>query len=255
MKIPLKKGVELERMRVACRTASLILDKLSEAVAPGVPTKEIDNLAAKLIADAGCKSAFLNYKEFPGHICISINEEVVHGIGGERKIQYGDLVKIDVGVVKDGWVGDTASTIPVGLITPEAQQLLDATEGALEKAVSVVRDGVRLGDVCNAIEMFVLARGYSVVREFVGHGVGRKLHEEPQIPNFGRRGTGPRLRAGMTLAIEPMVNAGGSDVRLLPDKWTVVTADRSLSAHFEHTILVTNNEPEILTWREKTRLK
>jgi methionyl aminopeptidase len=184
-----------------------------------------------------------------------VNDEVVHGIGGTRRLQYGDILKLDVGVIKDGWVGDTAITVPIGMISPEATALLDATEGALHRAITLAREGRRLGDLCNSIDEHVRTRGYSVVREFVGHGVGRKLHEEPQVPNFGKRGTGPILRAGMTLAIEPMVNAGRAVVRVLEDKWTVVTADGALSAHFEHTVLVTKDEPEILTWRAQTQSK
>ena len=206
-------------------------------------------VAGERIAAAGCRSAFLGYRGFPGQICISVNEEVVHGIGGSRTISYGDIVKLDVGVVRDGWVGDNATTVAAGAVPPETGRLRQVTEQALLQAIPYVRENARLGDVCAAIERTVLAAGMSVVREFVGHGVGRKLHEEPQIPNYGRRGTGPRLRAGMTLAIEPMVNLGGGAVRILEDGWTVVTADGSPSAHFEHTVLVTKGEPEILTAR------
>ncbi len=250
MSIPIKKGADLEKMRLACRTASLILAETSANIVPGVTTRELDDLISKLIKEHGCKSAFHGYKGFPGQACISVNEEVVHGIAGTRRVQYGDIVKLDVGVIRDGWVGDTAVTVPVGLVSPEASKLLDVTQKALQAGIAKAKDGVRLGDLCSAIEMTVVSNGLSVVREFVGHGVGRKLHEEPQIPNFGRRGTGPRLRAGMTLAIEPMVNLGKAAVRQLSDGWTIVTADGSLSAHFEHTVLVTEGEPEILTWRE-----
>ena len=203
------------------------------------------------MAAEGCKSAFLGYKKFPGHICISINEEVVHGIGGPRRIQYGDIVKIDCGVIKDGWVGDTATTVPVGVIDPKVQRLLQVTEDTLDLAITHAQCGRRLGDLCAAIEDEVVANGYSVVREFVGHGVGRKLHEEPQVPNYGRPGSGPKLKPGMTIAVEPMVNMGGSNVRVLGDNWTVVTSDGKPSAHFEHTVLITKGEPEILTWRTK----
>jgi methionyl aminopeptidase len=184
-----------------------------------------------------------------------VNEEVVHGIGGARRIQYGDIVKLDIGVVKDGWVGDTATTVPVGVVDEKVQRLLRVTEEALELAITHAQAGRRLGDMCAAIEDEVVANGYSVVREFVGHGVGRKLHEEPQVPNYGRRGSGPKLKPGMTLAIEPMVNMGTSGVRVLGDKWTVVTLDGKPSAHFEHTVLITKGEPEILTWRKRTLLK
>jgi methionyl aminopeptidase len=238
-------------MRAACRTASEILDQIAGMIRPGITTGEVDQAAADLMSDNGCKSAFLGYRDFPGHICISVNEEVVHGIGGGRRIQYGDIVKMDVGVIRDGWVGDTATTVPVGIIDEKIQRLLRVTEDTLELAITYARSGRRLGDLCAAIEDEVTANGYSVVREFVGHGVGRKLHEEPQVPNYGRRGSGPKLKPGMTLAIEPMVNMGTSGVRVLSDKWTVVTLDGKPSAHFEHTVLITKDEPEILTWRER----
>jgi methionyl aminopeptidase len=207
------------------------------------------------MADERCKSAFLGYKKFPGHICISVNEEVVHGIGGSRRVQYGDIVKIDCGVIKDGWVGDTATTVPVGVVDSRIQRLMQVTEDALEIAIKHAQAGHRLGDLSSSVEEEVIANGYSVVREFVGHGVGRKLHEEPQVPNYGRPGTGPKLKPGMTIAIEPMVNMGASAVRVLDDNWTVVTADGKPSAHFEHTVLITRDEPEILTWRERTLSK
>lgn len=197
------------------------------------------------------QECLLGYRGFPGNVCISLNEEVVHGIGGNRRIQCGDIVKLDVGVVKDGWVGDTAATIPVGIVDEKTQRLLAVTERTLQLAISYAESGRRLGDMCAAIEEEVVANGYSVVREFVGHGVGRKLHEEPQIPNYGRRGSGPKLKPGMTIAIEPMVNLGGAGVRVLADNWTVVTLDAKPSAHFEHTVLVTKGEPEILTWRKR----
>lgn len=238
-------------MREACAVARGILEQVAAMVRPGVTTGEVDHAAADFMADANVKSAFLGYRGFPGHICISLNEEVVHGIGGARKIQYGEIVKLDIGVIKDGWVGDTATTVPVGVIDPATQRLLTVTEETLQMAIPYATDGRRLGDLCSAIEDEVTSHGYSVVREFVGHGVGRKLHEEPQVPNFGRKGSGPRLKAGMVLAIEPMVNMGRSAVRVLEDGWTVITADRKPSAHFEHTVLVTRGEPEILTLRER----
>jgi methionyl aminopeptidase len=254
--IPIKSSAEIARMRIAGKCAARILKFLSGMVAPGVSTGEIDAAAAEKIREEGCTSAFLGYvvhgRPFPGHICISVNEEVVHGIGGGRRIRYGDIVKIDVGVIKDGWIGDTATTVPAGAIDPKWLKLLQVTQLALEVAIKHARNGVRLGDLCASIENEVTVNGYSVVRDFVGHGVGRKLHEEPQIPNFGRRGTGPKLRPGMTLAIEPMVNMGAPAVRTLADQWTIVTADGSPSAHFEHTVLITEGEPEILTWREMT---
>ena len=255
MSIPIKTPREIEKMRIACRVAGEVLDRTVATVRPGVTTLEVDQAAAAFMAEAGCKSAFLGYRGFSGNICISVNEEVVHGIGGPRKIQYGDVVKLDIGVIKDGWVGDTATTVPVGIVDPAVRRLLDVTEESLAAAIEHAVDGHRLGDLCASVEEKVIAHGFSVVREFVGHGVGRQLHEEPQVPNYGRRGSGPRLKAGMTLAIEPMVNLGTGSVRILSDGWTVVTGDGKPSAHFEHTVLVTRGEPEILTWREKTLSK
>jgi methionyl aminopeptidase len=252
MSIPIKNSQEIEKMRLACRVASQVLERTGALVQPGVTTGEIDRAAASFMREASVRSAFLNYRGFPGNICISINDEVVHGIGGTRRIQYGDIVKLDIGVVHNGWVGDTATTIPVGIIDPAVQRLLQVTEDSLALAITFATDGRRLGDLCSAIEDEIIANGYSVVREFVGHGVGRRLHEEPQVPNFGRKGTGPRLKAGMVLAIEPMVNMGVGGVKILSDGWTVVTADGKPSAHFEHSVLITKGPPEILTWREKT---
>lgn len=246
-------------MRRACRTASEILDRVSELVRPGVTTKEVDEAAADFMAEAKVKSAFLGYRlghrVFPGNICISLNDEVVHGIGSTRRVQYGDVVKLDIGVIEDGWVGDTATTVAVGVVEDRIEQLLRTTETALERGIQVALEGMRLGDICAEIEDEAVRNRFSVVREFVGHGVGRRLHEEPQIPNYGKRGSGPKLKAGMTLAIEPMINMGAAEVRLLEDGWTVRTADRLPSAHFEHTVLITKEAPEILTWRARTQLK
>lgn len=253
--IPIKRGTDIVKMRQAGETAASILHQLAEMVTPGITTGEIDHAAGRLMAEAGVRSAFLGYKKFPGHICISLNEEVVHGIGGPRKIAYGDIVKMDCGIVRDGWIGDTATSVAVGIIDPEVERLLTVTEKILHDVIQLVRPGRRLGDVCAFVEQQAVAAGFSVVREFVGHGVGRSLHEEPQIPNFGKRGTGPVLKAGMTLAIEPMINMGKPKVRVLGDKWTVVTADGLPSAHFEHTVLVTDDAPEVLTWPRKTLLK
>ncbi len=257
--IPIKSAKEVEKMRQACRTASDILDRVSDLVRPGISTKEVDEAAAIFMQEAKVKSAFLGYRlghrVFPGNICISLNDEVVHGIGSQRRIQYGDIVKLDIGVIEDGWVGDTAATVAVGMVDERVDLLLRVTENALERAIRIAREGTRLGDICAEIEDEARRNRFSVVREFVGHGVGRKLHEEPQIPNYGKRGSGPRLKAGMTLAIEPMINLGTAAVRLLDDGWTVVTADGLASAHFEHTVLITKDEPEILTWRAKTQLK
>ena len=257
--IPIKNTREIEKMRQACRTASDILDCVADLIRPGITTKEVDQAAADFMSDAGVKSAFLGYRlghrVFPGNICISLNDEVVHGIGSQRRIQYGDVVKLDIGIIQDGWVGDNATTVPVGIIEERTDQLLRATENARARAISVAHEGRRVGDICAEIEDQARGYGFSVVREFVGHGVGRKMHEEPQIPNYGKRGSGPKLKAGMTLAIEPMINIGTSDVRLLDDGWTVCTADGLASAHFEHTVLITKDDPEILTWRVKTQLR
>ena len=253
-RIPIKSPREIEFMRKAGSIASSILQALAREVAPGRSTGEIDRLAAELMREHDCKSAFLGYRGFPGHICISINEEVVHGIGGARKIMPGDIVKIDVGIIKSGFIGDNATTVAAGDIPTETKLLLAATEQSLFEAISHARAGRRLADLCGAVEDFVAPRGFTVVREFVGHGVGRRLHEEPQIPNYRPQGKTPVLVPGMTLAIEPMVNAGLPAVRILDDGWTVITEDRKPSAHFEHTVLVTDGEPEILTWRPREAL-
>jgi methionyl aminopeptidase len=257
--IPIKSPKEIDKMRQACRTASEVLERVVDLVRPGISTKEVDQAAADLMAEAGVQSAFLGYRlghrVFPGNICISLNDEIVHGIGSQRRIQYGDIVKLDIGVIQDGWVGDTAFTVAVGMIDERTERLLRVTEIALRRAIETMQEGVRLGDVCATIEEIAMRESFNVVREFVGHGVGRKLHEEPQVPNYGRRGSGPRLKAGMTLAIEPMINSGTAAVKLLDDGWTVCTADGMPSAHFEHTVLITREEPEILTWRGKTQLK
>lgn len=245
--IPIKDAAGIAGMRASCRLARKILEELRTYLEPGKTTGEIDRKAGELIARHGARSAFLGYRKFPGQLCISVNEEVVHGIGGPRRLGYGDVVKLDVGIILDGWVGDTATTVGLGAIPPARQRLLERTQAALEAGISAARGGAKLGDVSHAVETTVKKAGYSVVREFVGHGVGRKLHEEPQIPNFGRANSGPVLRPGMTLAIEPMVNEGSPEVRILKDGWTAVTADGRDSAHFEHVILITEGEPEILT--------
>ncbi|MFZ4776468.1 MAG: type I methionyl aminopeptidase [Terrimicrobiaceae bacterium] len=253
--IIIKRPHEIEKMRRAGETAALILNELADKVAPGVTTAEIDHAASQLMSEAGVKSAFLGYRKYPGQICISINEEVVHGIGGPRRMAYGDVVKLDVGIIRDGWIGDTAMSVPVGIIDPELERLLTVTEQILDGAVELARPGNRIGDISHYVEEQAHKNGYSVVREFVGHGVGRHLHEDPQVPNFGKRGTGPKLKAGMTIAIEPMINMGKAKVRVLADKWTAVTEDGLPSAHFEHTVLITDNLPEVLTWPRKTLLK
>lgn len=258
-RIQLRSGSELDGLREAGALAAEILGKTSALVRPGVTTGEIDRAAADFMAERSCKSAFLGYRGFPGQICISINEEVVHGIGGSRELRDGDIVKIDVGILtRDGWVGDNAKTVPAGTLSAEAAALLAATEASLHAAIARARGGERLSSVCSAVEESVAPLGFTVVKQFVGHGVGRQLHEEPQVPNYwdpeemsGRHFKNPRLEPGMVLAIEPMVNAGTEDVRILEDKWTVVTADRALSAHFEHMVLITDGEAEILTPRER----
>jgi methionyl aminopeptidase len=245
--IPIKRPAEIDGMRRSGACVSQVLEQVRAIVQPGLTTREIDEFAAAKIAEAGAKSAFLGYRGFPGHICISVNEEVVHGIGGSRRLAPGDIVKLDVGIVKDGWIGDTATTVPVGAIEPNIAKLLAVTEESLHHGIAEAREGNRIGDISHAVEAHVVRNGFSVVREFVGHGVGRKLHEEPQIPNYGRAGVGPKLKAGMTLAIEPMVNVGRHEVRILADGWTVVATDGKKSSHFEHVVLVTEGEPEILT--------
>ena len=247
----LKSPREIEFMRKAGAIASTILQALAKEVAPGRTTGEIDRLAAELMHEHDCKSAFLGYRGFPGYTCISVNEEVVHGIGGARKIKPGDIVKIDVGIMKSGFIGDNATTIAAGDIPLETQRLLAVTEQCLFEAISHARAGRKLSDLCGSVEAFAKPRGFTIVREFVGHGVGRRLHEEPQVPNYRPQGKSPTLEPGMTLAIEPMVNAGVPAVRILDDGWTVITEDRKPSAHFEHTVLVTSGEPEILTWRPR----
>lgn len=232
-----------------------VLLKAAAMVEPGITTGEIDRAVAADIKRRGAVSAFLGYRgargPFPGHICISINEEVVHGIGGNRVIQPGDIVKIDVGVIYDGWVGDNAMTVPVPPVSEDIRRLLAATEDSLEIAIDWARDGLMLGDLCHSVEAYVKRWNLTVVRDFVGHGVGRKLHEEPQVPNYGTKGAKPRLRAGMTLAIEPMVNLGIEQTKTLADGWTVITMDRKPSAHYEHMVLITHGDPEILTPRDR----
>lgn len=255
-RIPTRHGAALDGLRRAAGLARDILLKAAEKVQPGVTTGEIDQFVATEIKKAGATSAFLNYRSgksrpFPGHICIGVNEEVVHGIGSKRVIQPGDIVKLDVGIHKDGWVGDNALTVPVPPIAADVQRLLSATEDALEIAIDWARDGLMLGDLSHSVENYVSRYDLTVVREFVGHGVGRKLHEEPQVPNYGVKGAKPRLREGMTLAIEPMINLGTEATEILSDGWTVVTADRKASAHYEHMVLITKGEPEVLTARPR----
>jgi methionyl aminopeptidase len=241
---------ELERMREAGRLVGEVLTELAALVAPGVTTADLDAAAEKRILAAGAVPAFKGYHGYPATICASLNEEVIHGIpSGRRALKAGDILSIDVGASLDGYFGDSAVTLPVGRVTEEAATLLRATEESLYKAIERVRPGARISDIGHAVQQHVEAFGFTVVREFVGHGIGQKMHEEPQVPNYGDPGRGPRLAEGMVLAIEPMVNAGKASVKVLADGWTAVTRDGSLSAHFEHTVAVTAGEPWILTAR------
>jgi methionyl aminopeptidase len=250
----LKNERDLALMRPACVLAQTVLDEVCEFIQPGVTTKQIDAFAAERISSYGAKSAFLGYKKYPCHLCLSVNEQVVHGLATDQRLKFGDIVSLDVGVIHNGFIGDTAKTVAVGGCSVEAQRLMDVTEQALYLGIAQALSGNRVVDISRAIQRYVEGNGYSVVREFVGHGVGRSMHEEPQVPNFDDGKKSPRLQPGTTIAIEPMVNAGTADVRILNDGWTVVTKDGQLSAHFEHTVLVTESEPEILTCRAKTPL-
>jgi methionyl aminopeptidase len=249
--IILKSDRDLEAMRPACAVAGAVLSEAAAFIKPGVTTKQVDEFAAQRIKKYGARSAFLGYRKYPCQICVSVNEQVVHGLAGGRQLKFGDIVSLDVGVIYNGFVGDTAKTVAVGGCGVLAQKLMDVTEKSLYEGIAQAVPGRRVADISRAIQTHVESNGFSVVREFVGHGVGRSMHEEPQVPNFVDGKPSPKLRAGMTLAIEPMVNAGSSGVKILNDGWTVVTQDGSLSAHFEHTVLVTETEPEILTWPEK----
>ena len=250
--IPIKTAAEVERMRVACRLSAQLLAEVAAQVRPGTTTGELDAFAAARMRALGVKSAFFGYGGFPGYTCISLNEEVVHGIPGPRAINAGDLVSVDLGVVADGFIGDNATTVRVGAVDAESARLCDVTAAALAAGIAAARAGSRLGDVGHAVQTVAEAAGFSVVRDYCGHGVGRKLHEDPQIPNYGLPGKGSVLRPGMTLAIEPMINQGTHRVEVLPNRWTVRTCDRKRSAHFEHTVLVVPDGPaEILTCAEK----
>lgn len=249
--IILKNERDIEAMRAAGAVAGLVLDEVCRWIAPGVTTREIDAYAAGRIKEHGGKSAFLGYRRYPCHVCLSVNDEVVHGLAGDRRVQFGDIVSVDVGVTYDGYIGDTARTVAVGGCSPFAQKLIEVTERALYEGIGQALAGNRVSDISRAVQTYVESNGFSVVREFVGHGVGRSMHEEPQVPNFVDGKASPRLRAGMTIAIEPMVNAGAAAVQILKDGWTVVTKDGKPSAHFEHTVLITESQPEILTCPER----
>ena len=245
--IVLKSPDEIKKMSEACRIVAEVLDSIRKSVAPGITTKEIDGIAETYIVARGAKPAFKGYRNYPATVCASVNEQVVHGIPSPKKLKNGDIVSIDIGAFYKGFYGDAAITLPVGEINSAAAKLVTVTEQALQSGLEKVVAGNRLSDVSSAIQGQAESAGFSVVRNFVGHGIGRELHEDPQIPNYGKPGNGPQLREGMTLAIEPMVNAGGWEVNILDDGWTAVTRDGSLSAHFEHTIAVTKNGCVILT--------
>lgn len=245
--IILKSDREIDYMRDAGKIVADTLVEVKNAVKPGVSTLELDKIAEKYIRSCGAIPAFKGYGGFPASICTSINEEVVHGIPSLKKLKNGDNVSTDVGAVINGFNGDSAKTFPVGEVGVEMQQLLDVTEQSLYKGIEKAIAGNRLGDISNAVQTFAEKYGYGIVRDYVGHGIGRKMHEDPQIPNYGSAGRGPRLKSGMTLAIEPMINLGTHEVKTLDDDWTVITKDRKPSAHFEHTIAIIDDKPEILT--------
>ncbi len=254
--IPIKSPPEIRRMRESCQIAALVLDRLVSLAEPGISTYEIDQEGKELIDGYGAVSACYNYRVgdrfFPAHTCISVNEEVVHGIGSLKRIlRFDDIVTIDVTVIYQGFIGDNARTVLMGEASPDVRALVSTTEAALYRGIEKARSGNRVGDISHSVQRFIEPRKFGIVRDFVGHGVGRSMHEEPQIPNFGKPGTGKRLKPKMTLAIEPMVNLGGPEVEMAEDGWTAITRDRMPSAHFEHTILVTEDEPEILTMAKK----
>lgn len=246
--IVLKTGRELKIMREACSISAGALQTAGAAVEPGITTAELDKLAEDYILSRGGKPNFKNYEGYPATACISVNNEVIHGIPSKkRKLKAGDIVSIDLGAEFDGYHGDNAATFACGDVSPEAKRLMDTTRESLYEGIKAADSGGRIGDIGHAVQSYVEARGYSVVRKFVGHGIGTHLHEAPEVPNFGTAGRGIRLMPGMTLAIEPMINAGKSDVKVLPDGWTVLTTDGSLSAHFEHTVVITPEGPKIMT--------
>ncbi len=250
--INLKTAHEIDLMARAGTLLASVLPHLRDACQPGVRTIELDRIAERLIRDGGATPGFLGYHGFPGSICVSINDEAVHGIPGNRRVVAGDLVSLDLGLVLDGFWADVGITVGAGNITKEAERLLKVTEDALYVGIAKAKPGGWLGDISSAIQNHVEAAGFSVIRQFVGHGIGRQMHEDPQVPNFGVPGTPPRLKAGMTLAIEPMVNAGSHEVYMKPDGWTICTVDGALSAYFEHTVAITENGPLILTAQPRT---
>ncbi|MEI6154034.1 MAG: type I methionyl aminopeptidase [Deltaproteobacteria bacterium] len=245
--IVLKTEREITYMRDAGRIVGRTLQELEKAIAPGVTTIELDRLAEKYIRRAGAIPAFKGYCGFPANICTSINEQVVHGIPGSRQLNNGDVISLDIGTKLNNYYGDAAITVPVGEIDEQLKKLLSVTELALKKGIEQAVRGNRLSDISHAVQIQAEAHGYGVVRDYVGHGIGQRIHEDPQIPNYGAPGRGPLLKSGMTLAIEPMINLGTPDVEVLTDNWTVLTADRKVSAHFDHTVVVTDGETQILT--------
>jgi methionyl aminopeptidase len=245
--IIIKSPAEIEKMRQAGRKTARIMAGLEEMMKPGVTPLDLNEKAAEIIAKEGAKTAFKGYMGYPAHICVSVNEEVVHGIPRNRPLKEGDIVGVDLGAVYDGFYGDMARTFPIGKVTEEQNKLIQVTEESLWKGIEQCVPDNRLGDISHAVEQWVLKYGFSVVRDFVGHGIGTKMHEDPPVPNYGKPKTGPKLQVGMVLAIEPMVNLGAADVRILSDGWTVVTKDGKVSAHFEHTVAITENGPEVLT--------
>jgi methionyl aminopeptidase len=252
MSIPIKSKEGIAKMREACAIAATVLEQLKPLVRPGITTQDLEEAGRDWIARLGARSACYGYqhgsRRYPAHTCISVNDEVVHGIPSFRRVlRDGDIVSLDIVVWHDGYVGDNAFTVPVGTIQPGIEKLLRVSREALDLGIRQAQVGNRIGDISNAIQTYVEAHGFSVVRDMVGHGVGVAMHEPPEIPNFGRKGTGEKIKPGMTLAIEPMVNLGGAKTKILSDGWTCVTADASPSAHFEHTVLTTENGPEILT--------
>ena len=248
--IALKNERELALMRQACKITAAARALAGEMVRPGVTTKQIDKAVYDFIVSQGAKPSFLNYHGYPGSACVSVNDTVIHGIPGGYVLKEGDIVSVDVGALYKGFHGDCAATFPCGAISAQAQKLIDVTKQSFYEGIRFARRGHRVSDISHAIQTYVESNGFSVVRSFVGHGVGAQLHEEPEVPNFGAAGRGPRMLPGMTLAIEPMVNEGGYEVRVLKDGWTVKTTDGKLSAHYENTVLITDGEPEILTVTE-----
>ncbi len=247
MGIVIRSEREIMTMRQAGKAVAIVLEILSGAIRPGMETKELDVIAGRELKKLGAKPSFKGYHGFPANLCVSVNDEIVHGIPGERVLKEGDIVSLDFGSIYDGFQGDAAVTVSVGEVKPEAKRLIETTEDALEAGIAKAYAGARLGDISAAVQRCAESGGYSVIREYTGHGIGRQMHEEPQVPNFGQQGTGPVLKKGMVLALEPMVSMGDWRTRLGSDHWTVSTADGSLSAHFEHTIAITDAEAEVLT--------